>query len=137
MDIDLSIVEQTSASFLSNVFRYKMIKKTDAIWIDCDAFCHKPFPDEMQNIYAGHGVRGALNCGVLYIPPEGELIDLLLDYYENLPEAPPGSTKTSGGSWKNLPPTRILCGSTRPSAPHSGRRPLPISANRRAITRRL
>ena len=58
MDIDMAIVEQTSASFLSNVFRYKMIKKTDAVWIDCDAFCHRPFPDEMQNIYAGHGFRG-------------------------------------------------------------------------------
>ncbi|AOZ69675.1 hypothetical protein LPB142_10390 [Rhodobacter xanthinilyticus] len=93
MDIDMAIVEQTSASFLSNVFRYKMIKKTDAVWIDCDAFCHRPFPDEMQNIYAGHGFRGALNCGVVYIPREGELIDVLLDYYENLPEAPPWFNK--------------------------------------------
>ena len=85
MAIDMDIVRQTSESFLSNVFRYKMIEKTDAIWIDCDAFCHKPFPDEMQNIYAGHGFRGALNCGVVYIPPQGALIKQLLDYYENLP----------------------------------------------------
>ena len=63
MKIDRDIVSQTSESFLSNVFRYKMIEATDAVWIDCDAFCHKPFPDEMQNIYAGHGFRGALNCG--------------------------------------------------------------------------
>lgn len=89
MSIDMDIVEQTSASFLSNVFRYKMIQKTDAIWIDCDAFCHKPFPDEMEHIYAGHGFRGALNCGVVYIPPKGELMAMLLDYYDNLPDAPP------------------------------------------------
>lgn len=88
MDIDMEIVRQTSESFLSNVFRYKMIQKTNAVWIDCDAFCHRPFPDDMNNIYAGHGFRGALNCGVVYIPPKGALIDLLLDYYENLPEAP-------------------------------------------------
>ncbi|MBV1894998.1 MAG: hypothetical protein KUG70_00975 [Rhodobacteraceae bacterium] len=93
MDIDMSVVDLTSASFLSNVFRYKMIKKTDAIWIDCDAFCHRPFPDELTHIYAGHGFRGALNCGVVYIPPKGELIDSLLDYYENLPEAPPWFNK--------------------------------------------
>ena len=88
MNIDRGIVAQTSESFLSNVFRYKMIAATDAVWIDCDAFCHKPFPDAMQNIFAGHGFRGALNCGVVYIPQKGELIDRLLDYYENLPEAP-------------------------------------------------
>lgn len=88
MDIDMDIVENTSASFLSNVFRYKMIQKTNAIWIDCDAFCHRPFPDEMDNIFAGHGFRGALNCGVVYIPQKGELMDRLLDYYENLPDAP-------------------------------------------------
>ena len=88
MAIDMEVVRQTSASFLSNVFRYKLIQKTNAIWIDCDAFCRKPFPDEMANIYAGHGFRGALNCGVVYIPPQGELIARLLDYYENLPDAP-------------------------------------------------
>ena len=88
MPLDMDIVSQTSESFLSNVFRYKMIQKTDAVWIDCDAFCHRPFPDEMHNIFAGHGFRGALNCGVVYIPPEGELIHLLMDYYENLPDAP-------------------------------------------------
>ncbi|MBT8475346.1 MAG: hypothetical protein KJO78_07720, partial [Alphaproteobacteria bacterium] len=61
MEIDHALVAQTSASFLSNVFRYKMIQKAGAIWIDCDAFCRQPFPDEMEHIYAGHGFRGALN----------------------------------------------------------------------------
>ena len=89
MDIPMDIVEQTSASFLSNVFRYKMIQKTGAIWIDCDAFCHKPFPDEWEWIFAGHGMRGALNCGVVGLPQQCELMDQLLDYYDNLPEAPP------------------------------------------------
>ena len=93
MEIDREIVTQTSESFLSNVFRYKMIQATDAVWIDCDAFCHRPFPDEMQNIYAGHGFRGALNCGVIYIPKDGELIHRLLDYYFNLPAAPPWFSK--------------------------------------------
>lgn len=88
MDIDMKVVEKTSASFLSNVFRYKMIQKTGAIWIDCDAFCHKPFPDEWEHIYAGHGLRGALNCGVVGIPQKGELMDQLLDYYDNLPDYP-------------------------------------------------
>ncbi|WP_208347727.1 hypothetical protein [Pseudaestuariivita rosea] len=88
MDIDMDIVSQTSASFLSNVFRYQMIRKTGAIWVDCDAFCHKPFPDEWEYIFAGHGMRGALNCGVVGLPQQCELMDQLLDYYDNLPDYP-------------------------------------------------
>jgi hypothetical protein len=89
MDIPMDIVAETSASFLSNVFRYKMIKATGAIWVDCDAFCHRPFPDEWDYVFAGHGMRGALNCGVVGLPRDCALIDMLLDYYENLPEVPP------------------------------------------------
>ncbi len=88
MQIPQDIVSQTSASFLSNVFRYKMIRQTGAIWVDCDAFCHKPFPDEWEHIYAGHGMRGALNCGVVGLPQRCELMDRLLDYYDNLPDYP-------------------------------------------------
>ena len=95
MAIDRAIVAQTSESFLSNVFRYKMIQATDAVWVDCDAFCHRPFPDEMQNIYAGHGFRGALNCGVVAIPKDGALIQRLLDYYFHLHGRPGISTKSS------------------------------------------
>ena len=88
MEIDRGMVEETSASFVSNVFRYKMIAKTGAICIDCDAFCHRPFPEGVEHIYAGHGMRGALNCGVVGMPREGRLIEVLLDYYDNLPDYP-------------------------------------------------
>ncbi len=102
MEIDRDLVAQTSASFFSNVFRYKMIRAIDAIWIDCDAFCWRPFPDELEHIYAGHGFRGALNCGVVKIPKEGELIDQLLDYYENLPDAPPWFNKRQRAKLERL-----------------------------------
>lgn len=88
MDISAKRVKETSASFWSNVFRYKMIRKTGAIWIDCDAFCHKPFPENDDWIYSSHGMRGALNCGVVGLPAECELMDALLDYYDNLPDYP-------------------------------------------------
>ena len=88
MEIDRALVEATSASFLSNVFRYKMIQKTGAIWIDCDAFCHQPFPEDEEYIFGRHGMSGALNCGVVGLPQECELMDQLLDYYDNLPDYP-------------------------------------------------
>jgi len=89
MDVDLELVEATSASFFSNVFRYKMIQATGAIWVDCDALCHRPFPDDMDYIFAGHGMIGNLNCGVVAIPQDCALMDQLLDYYEELPDYPP------------------------------------------------
>ncbi|MGB0798718.1 MAG: hypothetical protein ACPGRD_05320, partial [Planktomarina sp.] len=49
---------------------------------------HKPFPDEMDYIFAGHGMIGNLNCGVVGIPQECELMDQLIDYYDNLPDYP-------------------------------------------------
>ena len=64
MEIDRDLVAATSASFLSNVFRYRMIRDTGAIWIDCDAFCHRPFPEDTDRIFAGHGFRAALNCRI-------------------------------------------------------------------------
>lgn len=88
MDLDMALIEETSASFLSNVFRYKMIRQTGALWIDCDAFCYRPFPEDWDYVFAGHGMRGALNCGVVGLPRECELMDRLLDYYDNLPDYP-------------------------------------------------
>ncbi|SPH17392.1 hypothetical protein DEA8626_00910 [Defluviimonas aquaemixtae] len=88
MDLDMALVARTSASFLSNVFRYKMIRKTGAIWIDCDAFCHRPFPDGMDYVFGEHGLSGALNCGVIGLPQRCEVMDQLLNYYDNLPDYP-------------------------------------------------
>lgn len=89
MEIDMELVVETSASFLSNVFRYRMIRQTEAIWIDCDAFCEKPFPDDQPYMFAGHGMRGNLNCGVVALPPASDLMDRLLDYYDHLPDYAP------------------------------------------------
>jgi FkbM family methyltransferase len=103
MDISTARVKETSASFWSNVFRYQMIKKTGAIWIDCDAFCHQPFPDDQEWVFAGHGMRGALNCGVVGLPQDCELMDQLLDYYEHLPDYPPWWNRKQRAKMDALP----------------------------------
>ena len=103
MDINSLRVKETSPSFWSNVFRYKMIQKTGAVWIDCDAFCHVPFPEEDEWIFAGHGMRGALNCGVVAIHAQSELMDALLDYYDNLPDYPAWWNKKQRQAMDALP----------------------------------
>jgi hypothetical protein len=87
-DIDMTLVEGTSPAFVANVWRCRMIKQTGAIWVDCDAFCHAPFPDDWDYIFGEHGFRGALNNGVLGMPSDSALLDALLDYYDNLPDYP-------------------------------------------------
>jgi len=105
MSIDMDLVAATSPSFLSNVFRYKMIKKTGAIWIDCDAFCYRPFPNDMPYIFGVHGLMGNLNCGVVAMPQSCELIDQLLDYYDNLPDMPPWWNKKQAKKFEKLDPS--------------------------------
>lgn len=102
MDIDHALVEATSASFISNVFRYKMIQKIGAIWIDCDAFCHRPFPENQEFIFGRHGMINALNCGVVALPQQCKLMDLLLDYYDNLPEYPAWWSKNQRRKYDRL-----------------------------------
>ena len=103
MDISSQRVRETSASFWSNVFRYKMIQKTGAIWIDCDAFCFRPFPEDCEWIFGVHGLRGALNCGVVAIPQAGPLMDMLLDYYDNPPDYAPWWGKKQREKMDSLP----------------------------------
>ncbi len=88
MEISPELMRQIAPAPISDMFRCKMIAATDAIWIDCDAYCRAPFPDEMTHIFGTHGFRGALANGVMYIPPRGALMEALLDYFENLPETP-------------------------------------------------
>lgn len=108
MEIDMAVVGETSPSFLSNVFRYKMIRKTGAVWIDCDAFCHRPFPEDQGYIFGGHGMIGALNCGVVGLPVDCALMDQLLDYYDNLPDYPAWWNKQQRKKMDKLDPKTPL-----------------------------
>ncbi len=108
MEIDMAVVGETSPSFLSNVFRYKMIRKTGAVWIDCDAFCHRPFSEDQGYIFGGHGMIGALNCGVVGLPADCALMDQLLDYYDNLPDYPAWWNKQQRKKMDKLDPKTPL-----------------------------
>ncbi len=88
MSLDDKLLALTKPAFVANVFRIRMIRKTGAVWVDCDAFCHRPFPDEADYIFGEHGLSGALNNGVLGFPPQSEIVDKLLDFFDNPPDYP-------------------------------------------------
>jgi hypothetical protein len=86
--VDETLLALTKPAFVANVFRIKMIRKTGAIWVDCDAFCHRPFPEDLDYVFGLHGMSGALNNGVVGFPPESRIVDLLLDFFDNPPDYP-------------------------------------------------
>lgn len=69
-------------------FRYFMLRDTDEIWVDTDAYCHKPFPDT-EYYFAKH-FRDEINNGVLRLPKTSptlkDLIEFCSDEYPKIPD---------------------------------------------------
>ncbi len=59
-------------------FRYHLLKKTDEIWADTDAYCVKPFPDTPY-LFACHYKTLVAN-GVLRLPKDSGTLDDLLEF---------------------------------------------------------
>jgi hypothetical protein len=88
MPLDGKLLALTKPAFVANVFRIRMIRQTGEIWVDCDAFCHRPFPEDADYIFGLHGLSGALNNGVVGFPPDSEIVARLLDFFDNPPDYP-------------------------------------------------
>lgn len=69
-------------------FRYHMLAQTDEIWVDTDAYCLRPFPD--QPYIMGYHYKTYLNNGVLRLPKDSKTLAHLLEFTENeYPQLPP------------------------------------------------
>ena len=68
----------------TDLFRYHLLKKTDYIWVDTDAYCHQPFPNEPW-YFAKHawGIEDIFNGGVLRLPKESKTLQLLIETFAN------------------------------------------------------
>lgn len=70
-------------------FRYHLLSKSDEIWVDTDAYCVKPFPDE--SYYFGHHFRDVIANGVLRLPKTSRTLSNLLEFTsQEYPELPEG-----------------------------------------------
>ncbi len=69
-------------------FRYHMLDQTDEIWVDTDAYCRKPFPDQ-PFVFASHW-GSMINNGVFRLPRGSKTLQDLLDFtatdFPDLPE---------------------------------------------------
>jgi FkbM family methyltransferase len=78
---EIFLVENTYAGF-SDLFRYRMIKKTGLAWVDADTICLSSEWDFKDGIFASleSGDHGSFVVGgVLGLPQDSEIIDYLID----------------------------------------------------------
>lgn len=84
-------------AIFSDKFRLHMLAKTNAIWVDCDAYAWAPFPD-VEYIIA-RDTPGRLASGILRLPKNSEALRLYIDFVaSSYPVLPNG--------WPNYPHTK-------------------------------
>ena len=63
----------------SDIFRLRLLKKTDYIWVDLDAYCVKPFNFDTPYMF-GQSHTGNFPTGVLRLPARSETLNLMLNF---------------------------------------------------------
>lgn len=68
--------ERGSPALHADLFRVKLVRNTDLTWVDCDAYCLKPFVKTSDYLFGFDGPRYVAN-GVLGAPRTSEALRLL------------------------------------------------------------
>lgn len=63
----------------SDIFRLRMLQKTDFIWVDLDAYCVRPFDFDSPYVFAPTG-DGSYPNGVLKLPPDSSTLTQMLEF---------------------------------------------------------
>lgn len=77
--IDLSTASRQVIATYSDIFRLHLLSQTEMIWVDCDAYCVRPFTYESPQIF-GMGGNGRVCTGVLRLAAEDALLHDMLDF---------------------------------------------------------
>lgn len=76
------------AAVYSDLFRLHMMTRDAGIWVDCDAYCLRPFSD-LSPYVLGRGPKGQVLNGVLRLPPSSQTLrDMLAFCAEENPIQP-------------------------------------------------
>lgn len=76
---DISDNDRRRVAVFSDIFRLRMCKETDFIWVDLDAYCVRPFRFETAHVF-GRAQSGQFPSGVLRLPADSAALGLLLDF---------------------------------------------------------
>ncbi len=89
---DLPEAKGTPALF-ANLFRYELQRQGKGIWVDCDVYCLKPFRFSQLPYVFGYQhnrtIDGAVNNGVLKLPPKSAILNDLINLYKPPYKIPP------------------------------------------------
>ena len=69
--------DRPSYAGFSNFFRYKLLLERGGWWADTDIICLKPFHFPAEYVFSSeinHKGREVVNCGVIKVPPESEVM---------------------------------------------------------------
>lgn len=66
-----------SLALTANIYRYRILQEGLGIYVDCDVFCLRPFPE--QKFLFGKESDICINNAVLNVPAEHPLLDTLIE----------------------------------------------------------
>lgn len=76
-----------SPALASDIYRLRLLREGMGVYVDCDVYCLKPFPDE--EYLFGWETDGSINSAVMKTPNDSELLRAMLKDAENPDFVPP------------------------------------------------
>lgn len=76
---DITDNDRLRVAVFSDIFRLRIIEKTDFIWVDLDAYCVRPFDFDGPYVFA-RSQRGTFPNGVMRLPKNSEALKLMLEF---------------------------------------------------------
>jgi hypothetical protein len=77
-----------SPALHSDLFRFELMRQTDATWVDLDVLALKPLPTELDYVF-GWENESSLNGAILKLPKTSRALQALLAYRDNYKGYPP------------------------------------------------
>lgn len=71
-----------SPALHADLFRLKLLKTTDQVWVDADMYCYRPFAYDGPYIF-GWEKPGLVCNAVLGLPPDSETLNGLLEFFKD------------------------------------------------------
>ncbi len=83
-----------------NIFRYRMLKQNLGLWLDLDLFLVQPIKAITTPLF-GLETQECINIALLYIPPDHELLEALINFTSTPYPLPPFlPRRTRFGHWR-------------------------------------
>ncbi len=71
-----------SPAIHADLWRLNLLKQTNAIWVDADMYCYRPFNFSRQSIF-GWEKDGLVCNAVLGLPKGSRALDMMLDFFQD------------------------------------------------------